>query len=205
MINEWINLNKTNKINYFKTKLNKGICNSLKNERNEDFNDFMELFKNHPEDESKLKNVIDLCIITNKRNTKYFEINIIRDNGEIEDISYRSCISERHDRYNLYSALRYTIESQIKEFRDNSELKCELCNSTNDIHIDHIILFKTIVEQFLKNYKIIPNSFDDNEYNGCKFKDEDKQFMTEWFNYHKLNAKLRCLCSKCNLTRKKCN
>ena len=61
---------------------------------NEDFNDFMELFKNHPEYETKLKNVVDLCIIHNKKNKKYFEINLIKQDGSLEDISYLRCINK---------------------------------------------------------------------------------------------------------------
>lgn len=203
MIEEWIGLNKTMKTNYFKAKLRKGLCKSLKVERNEDFIDFMELFKNHPDYQTKLKDVIDLTIVFNKRNHNFFEINLVKSNGDIEDISYRYCINERCENYNLNSALRYTIEPQILEFRKTNILICEFCNSKENIHIDHIILFKILANNFLKTKKYIPIDFDDNEYNGCKFKKEDEDFKNEWFDYHKHNAKLRCLCSKCNSQRAK--
>lgn len=202
VLEEWKDLNKTQKTTYFKSKLNKGLCQSLKNERNEDFVDFMELFKNHPDFKTKLTNVIDLCIIRNKRNSKYFEINLIRLNNDIEDISYRCCINERNNNFNLNSALRYAIEPQIQAFRNENEMKCDFCNSTDNIHIDHIIMFKNLANDFLSSYKSIPNYFDDNEFNGSKFKKKDIEFENDWFNYHKKNAKLRCLCAKCNLSRK---
>jgi len=202
MIDEWINLNKSQKTNVFKAKLNKGLCKSLKTERNEDFNDFMELFKYHPESETKLLNVIDLCIVSNKRNKKYFEINLIKSTGEYEDVSYRCCINQRNNNFNLNQALRYAIDPQIQEFRSKNINKCEKCGSTNNIHIDHIVMFKNLVDDFLKTTsKPIPSEFDDNEYNGAKFKTSDKEIENEWFIYHKKNAKLRCLCSKCNLSR----
>ncbi len=203
MIEEWIGLNKTMKTNYFKAKLRKGFCKSLKLERNEDFVDFMELFKNHSDYHTKLKDVVDLAIVSNKRNHKCFEINLIKSNGDVDDISYRYCINERCENYNLNSALRYTIEPQILEFRKNTLLICEFCNSKENIHIDHIILFKTLAKDFLKTQKEIPSDFDDNEYNGCKFKKEDENFKNQWFDYHKCNAKLRCLCCKCNSQRPK--
>ena len=203
MLDEWINLNKTQKTNVFKAKLNKGLCRSLKDERNEDFIDFMELFKYHPESDTKLRDVIDICIISNKKNKKYFELNLIKSNGEIEDISYRCCINERNNTFNLNRALRYAIEPQIQDFRYKNEMKCSFCNSIDNVHIDHIIMFKNLVKEFLKlNSKSIPTDFDDKEYNGSKFKLKDKQFEEDWFIYHKNNAKLRCLCSKCNLSRK---
>jgi len=198
-------MNKKQITDYYKLKLNKGICQSLKTEREEDFNAFMELFKDHPEYDTKLENVVDLCIIKNKRNSRYFEINLIRADGTSEDISYRCCINSRPTNYNINSALRYTIEPQVKTFRDSNELVCEFCKSVEDIQIDHIITFKDMTDVFLKNRKDIPTLFDDNDYNGCKFRLEDKIFMNEWYEYHQKNAKLRCLCRKCNLARNKKN
>ena len=203
MLSDWINLNKTQKTNYFKIRLNKGLCKSLKTERNEDFLDFMELFKNHPDHDTKIQDVKDLSIIHNKRNSKYFEINLIKSNGIVEDISYRCCINERNAYYNLNSALRYAIEPQIQEFRDKTRLICSSCNSTENIQIDHIIMFKTLVSEFLKTFKDIPTDFDDNEYNGCKFKKDDNEFENKWCHFHKSNAQLQCLCLKCNLTKSK--
>ena len=81
----------------------------------------MELFKFHPESDMKLLDVIDLCIVNNKRNSKFFEINLIRSNGQKEDISYRCCINKRNTNYNLNQALRYAIEPQIKEFREKQK------------------------------------------------------------------------------------
>lgn len=74
-------------------------------------------------------------------------------------------------------------------------------NKTNDIHIDHIILFKELTDNFLKNKINILTDFDDNYYNGSMFK--DKEFANEWFKYHLKHAKLRPLCKCCNLTRRK--
>ncbi len=126
-------MNKKQMTDYYKSKLNKGLCQSLKIERKEDFKAFMELFKDHPEYETKLENVVDLSIIKNKRNSKYFEINLIRADGTKEDISYRCCINSRPANYNINSALRYTIEPQITAFRNSSELVCEFCKSIEDI------------------------------------------------------------------------
>ena len=194
-------MNKKQTTDYFKSKLNKGVCESLKLQREDDFNAFMELFKDHPEYETKIENVVDLCIVKNKRNSKYFEINLIRNDETREDISYRCCINTRPKNYNLNSALRYTIEPQITEFRKGKELICEFCKSLDDIQIDHIITFKDMSDMFLKDRSDIPFVFDDTDYNGCKFQTVDEVFMNEWYEYHQNNAKLRCLCRKCNLAR----
>jgi len=59
-----------------------------------------------------------------------------------------------------------------------------------------------VILRNLINNKVFPTDFDDNEFNVSKFKVKDKPFEEDWFIYHKNNAKFRCLCSKCNSTRK---
>jgi hypothetical protein len=202
---EWLNFTNIKKMDYFKSRLNKGICKSLKQERPDDYNDFLYLFQtHHPEKETKLKDVIDLCIVNNKRNLKYYEVNLIKKDCSVEDISYRCCIIDRPKNKNLNDAMRYTIQPQIDEFKKSIEiLKCEFCNSYNNIEIDHIKLFQDLSDDFLKNRKDIPVLFDDSPYNFAMFRQEDKIIKNEWFNYHKENAKLRCLCKQCNLSRNK--
>ena len=74
-------VNKGEKIKYYQQILNKGICKSLFNERNEDYKELVELFQNHPEYPYKLRELNDICIVRNKRNSKYYEFNIIRKDG----------------------------------------------------------------------------------------------------------------------------
>ncbi len=100
---------------------------------------------------------------------------MIRDDGTTEDISYRCCINERNINKNLYDAMRDCIDPQIKLFRNNNIMRCEFCDKTEEIHIDHITMFRDI----------------------------DNDFADEWFKYHLENAQLRPLCKCCNLTRTK--
>lgn len=198
-------MNKTQMKEYYSAKLNKGICKSLKTERIQDFNDFMELFNNHPEKETKLKNVVDLTIVKNKRNSKYYEINVIREDGSTEDISYNCCINQRPKNHNLNMALRYTIEPQIEEFKfnNNNNVFCSFCGDTNNIQVDHITTFKDLTNDFLNNRNDIPVKFDDSPYNSAMFSSNDKKIEEEWYKYHKEHAILRYLCRKCNISRNK--
>lgn len=197
--------NKKEKLEYFKNILNKGLNDSLLNNRKQDYDELMELFKKHPEYPSKLKGVIDLKIITNIRNSKYYEFNLIKDNGSIEDISYRCCIYTRNSNLDFLNAMRNSIKPQIKEFRFMSKNKCEFCGDTSNIHIDHIYLFKYLVLDFKKLFdqKDIPITFDDGIDNIAIFKKEDKDFSDSWYEYHKTHATLRPLCKRCNLSRSK--
>ena len=101
--------------------------------------------------------------------------------------------------------MRYAILDQILEYKNGcDELICKICKSEQNIQIDHLILFKTLYEDFLnQNTLPIPTTFDTTYYNSAKFKDADKEFETSWSNYHKNHAILRCLCNKCNQTRSK--
>lgn len=194
----------TKLLNEYKTLLNSiGLCDSLKTTNTSAYNKFCELFKNHPEYPEKLNNMVDICIKKNKMNSQYLELNIIREDGSIEDISYRSCISKRPSDYNLKRAMRYSIEPQILEFKNNNPLICSFCNSTDDIQIDHIKHFQSLYDEFLKHNTNIPTLFDDNIYNTAMFKKEDFDFEEKWRKFHKDNASLRPLCKKCNLCRKK--
>ena len=109
-------VNKSDKIKHYQQILNKGVCKSLLQEREEDYKELIDLFQNHPEYPYKLRDLKDICIVRNKRNSKYYEFNLIRDDGTTEDISYRCCINERNINKNLYDAMRDCIDPQIKLF-----------------------------------------------------------------------------------------
>lgn len=193
------------KIKHFKEILNKGLCESLIKEREQDYYELMELFKNHPDYPDKLHNVIDIKIEKNPRNKKYFAFYLIKNDRNIDNISYLACINKPNLNKDINSALRDCIETQISNFkRSLREEKCLFCDNANDIQIDHIVLFRYLVDDFLTNKAYIPNLFDDHPiYHYAIFKQEDKQFANEWYEYHLHNAKLRPLCKKCNLTRSK--
>ena len=140
--------NATEKTKYYKNILNKGVCTSLKTEREDDYNDMMVLFTEHPEYPYKLRDVVDIMIVRNKKVPKYYEFNLVRENGDIEDISYRCCIKKRGKETDYLNAMRNAIEPQINYFRTISERECEICGSNNEIQIDHIYEFCDLVKDF---------------------------------------------------------
>ena len=194
--------NATQKTKYFQKILNKGVCTSLKTEREDDYNDMMVLFTEHPEYPEKLRDVVDIMIVRNKKVPKYYEFNLVRENGDIEDISYRCCITKRGKETDYLNAMRNAIEPQINYFRTISERECEICGSNNEIQIDHIYEFCDLVKDFQKTTSLDkPSIFNDNYCNMAIFKEEDKEYEKEWYIYHKDNAKLRPLCKRCNICR----
>lgn len=199
-------MNKTQQLKYFRKKINDiGLCNSLKHSYIDAYEELIELFQNHPEYPEKINNVVDIAIVYNKLNNSYFELQLIKNDGTTDDISYIKCIQKPSKDSNLKSAMRYAIVDQILEFKNNcDELVCEICKSDYIIQIDHVILFKQLYYDFLsQNTLPIPTTFDNTYYHSAMFKECDKEFENSWSDYHKNHALLRCLCNKCNQNRNK--
>ena len=189
-----------------------GLCSSIKKTTHFDF--IHDLVKRHPKYLEKCKNLKDFELVRNKFNKNAFELHLIRDDETVEDISWRICITgkTKTDKQLLFSALRYSIQEQIIEYKNNVIIEnCMLCQKVlcnGDIHVDHIIHFEKIANDFLnislKN-RHTPTTFDNSNDNSNrkKFKKEDIQFENDWKIYHKKNSNLRLVCKKCNLTREK--
>ena len=200
-------MSKNQKLAYYRKLIyDIGLSKSLKQYHNDVYHQFMDLFKNHPEyPSSKFENVVDIAIVENKLVKKYFELQLIKSDGTNDNVSYKACIYKPSEDNSLKNAMRYAIKDQILEYRNTCDkLICEMCKSEQNIQIDHVIQFKQLFDNFLlQNTLPIPTQFDDNYYNSAMFKDDDVKFNNSWSTYHKKHAILRCLCSKCNLTRNK--
>jgi hypothetical protein len=195
-------------INYYRNEINNiKLCFSIKTNYPSFYIELIDLFKNHPDYPDKLKNVIDISIINNKLNKKYYELQLIKQDGTFDNISYISCIKKPSKDTNLKNAMRYAISNQILEYKNSYEkdnLICETCNSKDEIQVDHVILFKQLYNDFLKQNEInIPTKFDDNYYNSAMFTNDDEPFNKSWCIYHKKHSILRLLCKNCNLKRNK--
>jgi len=190
---------------YFGKILNKGLCSSLVTQRPNDYKEMMLLFTKHPDYPHKTRDVVDMNITQNTLNHKAFQFNLIRNDGTIEDISYRNCISKPQENHKFIGAMRDYIKPQIKSFRNLNEMKCQFCGETDNIHIDHIYMFKNLMIDFLLINPNKPTLFNENTDNQYVFRLEDvatHEYANKWYEYHKLNATLRPLCATCNLSRK---
>jgi hypothetical protein len=195
------------KLDYFKSKINEiGLCCSVKHEYHDFYDELLEIFKSHPNYPELFSNVVDVSIAYNKINPKKcYELQLIKSNKTLEAVSYRKCFVKTPTDNSLKMAMRYSIKDQILDYKDScDELICAICGSEDYIQIDHVILFKTLYNDFLKqNTLTIPTSFDYTYFNSAKFKEFDKEFKKSWYEYHKKHAILRCLCNKCNQSRGK--
>jgi hypothetical protein len=190
-----------------------GICNSVLSKNIVLFNELDELMQRHPDYNEKTKTMKDMKIIKNKMNKKALEIRVIKSDGTEEDISWRIATDgkRKSNGQDLSAALRASIRFQVWEFKQkNNNNVCEICQLiTDDIHADHIIQFDKLMIDFLKickkNSIKIPEKFsqlNDGSNQTC-FLTKDVSFESNWYDYHLEHAKLRILCSQCNLRRPK--
>jgi len=183
-----------------------GICDSVKEKYPQEFLDFCELFKRHPDYPDKFIGFVDIKI---NKSTVFNDLVVyIIKNGEIDDVSVMNkCITGK-PKDNLKIAMRVSIQPQIDDYKKNIYIKkCELCGEIDKIEIDHhseIAPFAKLYSDFMAlNTLPIPTSFNNTKSHMKCFKELDYTFEETWIQYHKEHAILRMLCRRCNSSRPK--
>ncbi len=185
-----------------------GLCNSVKTNHPDEFSDFCEVFKRHPDYPGKFIEMNDVKIDYNPEFKNQLVVYIIKNNGDIDDVSVmKMCITGK-PKDNLKIAMRVSIQSQIDEYKKNNKIKmCELCGDYEQIEIDHHsdkMPFAKLYSDFMEiNTLPIPNTFDDTTSHLKCFTSLDYKFEEKWIHYHKERAILRMLCRKCNSSQTK--
>lgn len=187
-----------------------GLCDSVKGKDPMLFDQLHAVLQQHPDSEEKLSGMTDIRVVSNKfKNGK--EVYIVKANGDMVDMSWRLCASGKPKtlKAELLSALRYSIEDQIQEFKGGVCIdRCTACNrlTCGSHHIDHVTHFAKLVQDFHGSTELRrPTTFIDAEdgSNRRDFRLDDKEYADAWKAYHKQHATLRVLCKSCNLTREK--
>ena len=197
--------------NYTRNIINNlGIC--IINKDHIQFSFFDDLIQNHPNYDGKKGIGIDyFSIEPNPFVNKYYQMRIRRIDGSDIDFSWVYCcqFKERTTREYLINAMREAIKDDTMKYKQQSKLICNFCKTENELyenyHVDHHNpSFQTIKDNFLLTKKQIPSSFGDcKTYNRPIFKDEDKDFKSDWVDYHNKNCNFQILCRDCNLRKKK--
>lgn len=185
-----------------------GITNSVLSSDEHAFNFLFKLCERHPHKDEKLKNIKDLVIKSNPINKKHLALYILNHDGFYQDISFHVCVKGKPNSHKseLRRALRYSVEYQIQEYRNNVKNKCicQNCNSLiiGEYHIHHkSIEFEDLVQQFLQTQSEIPDEFDEDMQTSQRiFLKQHKVFEDNWKLHHKENAILQLVCRTCNLS-----
>lgn len=124
----------------------------------------------------------------------------------VDNVSYQTCIDGyNNNQSRVLACLRVAINDQIKEFK-KTHLRpklCPLCNKQlTDYHIDHVIHFKHIVDQWLEENNLTYNDLTIVKHGITKVI-QDVDLVNDFYDYHQEHAELRYICPHCNLTREK--
>ena len=185
-----------------------GICESVKSNYPTDYLDLCDVFERHPNYPKKFIGFNDIKINYNPVYKTILDVYIIKQNGEIDDVSVlKSCITGK-PKNKLQIAMRLSIQPQITEFKNKqNKYVCEICGKTDKIEIDHHsenMPFAKLYQDFMKiNTMPIPELFDNTEGHLKCFRNVDNVFEESWVKYHKENAILRMLCMGCNRSQPK--
>jgi hypothetical protein len=190
-----------------------GLTSSVKNKSMETFLFLNELCKRHPQQEEKLNQMIDFKIQKNPTNPKGLEIFIVNKDNTTKEISWHKCVTGKDNPFKkeYKDALREIINPQREAFkqREDTDLTCcSLCHASLEgltIHIDHVIHFEKLVDDFTKEYDItIPTKYRKKPITFRRlFQPEDEWIGNLFYKYHEDHAELRVTCDKCNLSREK--
>ena len=189
---------------YFREIIDRiGVCETIKTEYPQEYLNFCEVFTRHPEYPDKFFGFVDIKIDYNPEIKNQLVVYIIKNNGEIDNVSVlQKCITGK-PKNNLKIAMRVSIQPQIDEYRNTNFIRlCELCGISDRIEIDHHsekMPFAKLYDDFMENNKLtIPTSFNNTKSHMKCFKESDYKFEETWVQYHKENAILRMLCRDCN-------
>ena len=191
-----------------------GRCTSMLTHYPDIYKYFRKLLQRHPDAERKKVALITDIIIkvfpkaANKRQplqTGDYQIWYHTSDGLEDSISWVK--SMRKEDYSiskkLTSAMRYSIEGQVRTFRQsNLRARCQYCNTNRELTVDHINHFEGLAYDFLLLHPTHPVEFTDAPITSQEmFRLEDAAYDALWKEYHSSNANLQILCNTCNQAR----
>jgi len=182
-----------------------GVCDDVETIHPTKFNILIKILERHPDFFSKTQNMEKVKLIRDTFNKNAIKVIIVKDGIE-EAMSWKCAITGKHKtkRNQLMSAMRSSVDEQIKQFRYNNKKICVLCYTETDLQVDHFTPpFNELASNFITNINTnVPITFGEcNDNTHMKsFLEIDSNFKNEWVDYHYKNASLRMLCKKCNLS-----
>lgn len=159
-----------------------------------EFSFLFDLLRMHRQAEQKIGcGVLRFKIVANKEHWNAHGFALDRLDGSPTDWSYRHCLYPPSHKQEVLKALRYVIRPQI-----------EALNALPGEHVDHEfpLTFQALVDMFLREKSL---TYDDISVNPTIDNDvvtrlADPTLSEAWFLFHKINAKLRIVSAKQNLS-----
>lgn len=133
---------------------------------------------------------------------------VLRTDESKHDFSWRNALSPKSAARKLAGVLRHLITDDKCRFKEEHfRGVCETCDAAiepEDCHVDHAhpFTFKRLMDDWLQFERLTAN---DVAVVACKGYEEysyleDEALAQSWQEYHAINARLRCVCRRCNLS-----
>lgn len=154
---------------------------------------------------------LETIVIRRSYGEKYNQFCYVLRGREPEPFSYIKCLSDGKNYHvkEVFEALRRAIEPQIIEFRDNhvynGRAVCALSGiefDESDLHVDHRVPFKKIVDMFLEENNLSFNDIEiDHHDNDDKLSTiKDEKLLESFSDFHRKHAELSLIHKKLNLS-----
>ena len=129
-----------------------------------------------------------------------------RTDESIRDFSWRNALSPKSMTRELAGVLRRAIRPQTREFFErNFKGICETCRQATDrfeCEVDHASpsTFEQLMADWLKGWSMTAADITILRKAGYEQNSEleDKALHRSWVEYHRIHARLRCVCRRCN-------
>ena len=135
-------------------------------------------------------------MIADENTTRISEENTTENKSNVSQFT----TSEKSITPQLSGAMRSAIGRQIATWKRDNQVfrRCRQCQSSLNLHVDHVIPFVQLQRDFLQYQPCIPTSFFYMR-KTCQPRFTDKGFARKWQYFHKKHAQLQWLCRVCNL------
>ena len=172
-----------------------------------------ELLGRHPKASSKLLGFKTLSIqpVNAIKGAIVYGLLIRYEDGELDDISWKQCITAKASSVKLKvaGAYRQAIQYQIDRFRGaaharTQELTCAHCSCSvgSSLHVDHIIPFATLVDSFKAESGLHEPASTVSDHlclSRHRFLPCDNDYESAWACFHDQRAQLQITCADCNI------
>lgn len=129
-----------------------------------------------------------------------------RKDDSPHDFAWKWALYPRSAARQVAAILRHEIHPQVREFKEREfRGQCETCATPlalGDCVVDHAkpATFERLMADWLQTMRLTPN---DITIVKCKGYEEhsymqDPALTQSWIEYHEINARLRCVCRRCN-------
>jgi hypothetical protein len=159
----------------------------------------LELFKRHPRYQEKIVKGVKRFQVTKitKPNGVHFETVVVRDDGSLSNFGIDTCVTkqEKDPVKKCLEAMRATVNSTTRTFRESSSGKCAMCGKPGT-DVDHCgpKEFSELAQEFMNDHGVCTEL---GRVDG-RIGFTNVAYRTQWKEHHDKHAQFQLLCHPCH-------